>query len=423
MPSQIPVTEVTFHVPVHVADAYFPTAPVATSHAVLGDGSLVMTFASGAWARTGVTSRSSGDVTPEGHLGFSEVDVYAPNGDPLVSASGGGNSFDPSSGTITHVIGLPPLSSPATDGDDIYTIQPELIYKTYAPTYAQSFRVLDGGAGVDRLDLSAHLWGTLAVGGDGNWVAFTNVDNADTAAPHELPRLGVTNMELVRFAGTDWMSLQDYVATAPKPVVEGTDLADTLSVVGGTQTYGRGGDDLLTYEQGPAISYGNLGNDTLNGGGSADTLYGGQGDDVASGSSDADRIYGNLGNDVVYGNTATDELYGDGGADTLYGGKNDDILVGGDGDDVLFGNMGADTLTGGTGADVFDLWGGGDDVVTDFDAAVDRLSASVYESVQITVSDSGAGVAVSWTATAAPGGTVLLAGVSAAALPQDLLVS
>lgn len=62
-------------------------------------------------------------------------------------------------------------------------------------------------------------------------------------------------------------------------------------------------------------------------------------------------------------------------ADSLAGSTSSDVLVGARGNDRLDGGDGNDTLTGSEGADTFILRsGGGDDVVTDFDAAAgDRV--------------------------------------------------
>jgi Ca2+-binding RTX toxin-like protein len=57
-------------------------------------------------------------------------------------------------------------------------------------------------------------------------------------------------------------------------------------------------------------------------------------------------------------------------ADSLKGTSSTDVVQGARGDDRLDGASGDDTLTGGEGADTFILRsGGGDDVVTDFNAA------------------------------------------------------
>jgi Ca2+-binding RTX toxin-like protein len=57
-------------------------------------------------------------------------------------------------------------------------------------------------------------------------------------------------------------------------------------------------------------------------------------------------------------------------ADSLAGSVGSDVVEGGRGNDLLDGGAGNDTLVGGAGADTFVLRsGGGNDVVTDFDAA------------------------------------------------------
>jgi hypothetical protein len=131
-----------------------------------------------------------------------------------------------------------------------------------------------------------------------------------------------------------------------------------------------------------------------------DALDGGDGDDLLVG----DVCYTGVGGTVTVtvegtaGNTVSafqDTLTGGEGADTLFGdffdgtgaftpevtvdgdfdGRDDlfaDILDGSDGDDLIVGGLGSDTLTGGGGADTFGLsaadtvFGGGDDVITDF---------------------------------------------------------
>ena len=62
-------------------------------------------------------------------------------------------------------------------------------------------------------------------------------------------------------------------------------------------------------------------------------------------------------------------------ADSLAGSAGTDVVEGGRGNDRLDGGTGDDTLTGGAGADTFILRsGGGDDIVTDFNAAAgDRV--------------------------------------------------
>jgi Ca2+-binding RTX toxin-like protein len=104
-----------------------------------------------------------------------------------------------------------------------------------------------------------------------------------------------------------------------------------------------------------------------------------------------DTVNGTGGEDLLNGGNGNDKLFGLAGHDLLNGGNGNDVLDGGDGNDVLLaamaptpdrrcgddwlsGGNGNDTHTGGAGADhfVFGL-GGGNDVVTDYEAGVDQL--------------------------------------------------
>lgn len=74
------------------------------------------------------------------------------------------------------------------------------------------------------------------------------------------------------------------------------------------------------------------------------------------------------------GGNGNDAITGTGGEDTILGGRGNDVLNGGAGHDWLQGDQGNDVLTGGSGRDSF-VFGKsfGDDIVTDFNAAQDRL--------------------------------------------------
>ena len=76
-----------------------------------------------------------------------------------------------------------------------------------------------------------------------------------------------------------------------------------------------------------------------------------------------------------------------------------DVLNGGAGDDFLHDGAGADTLTGGAGADVFVFArDGAVDVITDFEAGLDRIDVSAWgriyaaSALNITATDTGADV-------------------------------
>lgn len=88
------------------------------------------------------------------------------------------------------------------------------------------------------------------------------------------------------------------------------------------------------------------------------------------------------------GTIGDDHLSGSDGPDVLAGGPGNDVIGGGSspfsGDDELYGGAGDDVLSGGAGADTF-VWQLGDagtsgtpaqDVVTDFETAVDKLDLS-----------------------------------------------
>lgn len=83
------------------------------------------------------------------------------------------------------------------------------------------------------------------------------------------------------------------------------------------------------------------------------------------------RIGGAEGEDALTGTDEADLLLGFDGADVLAGGQGDDELVGGAGDDVLTGGAGADRFVVGPGT--------GHDVITDFNAGVDRIAVALTD--------------------------------------------
>ena len=106
----------------------------------------------------------------------------------------------------------------------------------------------------------------------------------------------------------------------------------------------------------------------------ADTLTGTAGEDDLDGFIGNDRLEGLGGHDALGGGIGNDSLFGGTGKDSLDGGLGNDLLDGGADDDRLSGQFGNDAVTGGAGRDQF-LFGhfGGNDVVTDFNAAEDSL--------------------------------------------------
>lgn len=158
---------------------------------------------------------------------------------------------------------------------------------------------------------------------------------------------------------------------------------------------GPDGSDTLVGGDGADYLQGNAGSDTLDGGNGSDRLNGG---------ADADFVYGGAGNDSANGNLGSDTIDGGSGNDSLRGGQGDDSLIGGTGDDTLMGDLGNDTLVAGQGLDTITGGGGNDvfrfapgdalvsvgalDVVTDFQAGVDKLALGLSATSVLTASAS-----------------------------------
>ena len=198
---------------------------------------------------------------------------------------------------------------------------------------------------------------------------------------------------------------------------------------------GGGGNDELIGGPGMDGLEGGAGNDVLDAGPGNDQLYGGDGADWLRGGTGSDWLAGGPGNDVLEGGEGDDYLMGDivsslflsgvpedsivvvddGNApvDTVQDDAgsesesddaddasiagydpsgpslvtgfligNDDELYGGPGADLIDGGGGNDRLSGGEGADIFVFahWGG-NDLVTDFLAAEDKIDLSAFADI------------------------------------------
>ena len=156
---------------------------------------------------------------------------------------------------------------------------------------------------------------------------------------------------------------------------------------------GGGGDyfeDLRQRSSALSIN-GNGGNDFIFASVQNDRLNGGQGSDRLQGNGGNDLIGGDRGNDHLFGNQGNDQLNGGDGNDLLQGGRGNDTLTGGADNDVLMGELGDDLLIGGSGQDQFVVMpGSGNDAITDFDPANDRITLGgglTPATVQITAID------------------------------------
>jgi hypothetical protein len=85
---------------------------------------------------------------------------------------------------------------------------------------------------------------------------------------------------------------------------------------------------------------------------------------------------------------------------------------------VLSGDLGDNTMTGGPGADIFRAFGGGHDVITDFNVAEgDRVE--VDHGSSYTLSQSGADTLITF----AGGGDTRLLGVTLSDLPAGWIIT
>jgi Ca2+-binding RTX toxin-like protein len=224
--------------------------------------------------------------------------------------------------------------------------------------------------------------------------------------------------------------------TEPAAVLDGTTGRDRLGGTGGADLIrglagddriaGRNGGDTLEGGSGDDVLDGGLGNDGLRGGEGADALDGGDGDDglaggdgddilaggagrdILDGDADDDRIAGGDGGDRISGATGNDRMQGQAGSDTLKGGAGADRIAGGGSADRLQGGDGDDTLGGGGGADAFVFRSDerGDDTISDFDAALDRIELAGFRPAAIEVSTAAGNTVIDTGA-----GTITLVGV------------
>jgi Ca2+-binding RTX toxin-like protein len=170
----------------------------------------------------------------------------------------------------------------------------------------------------------------------------------------------------------------------------------SIDLGAGTATGGQAqGDTFNSVED----VYGGTGNDTITGDGASNLLSGDLGDDVLSGGTGnlRDVLLGGAGNDTMAGEDGNDIVNGGGGRDSIDGGAGADIIIGGNSDDTISAGLGADIL-------VFRI-GWDDDVVTDWEAGIDRVRmVSGYDETDISLTQQGADVLL----TLVPSGDTIL---------------
>jgi serralysin len=242
---------------------------------------------------------------------------------------------------------------------------------------------VDGGAGIDTLDVSGHTNTTLGFS-----------INLQTGRYDFVP---------TGFGPFSVVAVENVLGSARADTIVGANLANRLEGNAGNDVIqGNGGNDTLEGGDGDDTLQGGEGNDVVEGGGGTDDARGGNGNDrfvfnlgfgypnrvtggagtdtfdftgigggfsgaslvidLVAGYSDVDgtmslaeleNVLGSDSAETIRGSGGANQLFGFGGNDTIVGGSGNDTLNGGFGNDRLTGGAGRDVLTGGAGADRF----------------------------------------------------------------------
>ena len=263
---------------------------------------------------------------------------------------------------------------------------------------------IDGGAGNDVIRGGADA--DTLIGGLGNDLVYVRT-NADGSLEDSVD--GGNGVDTLDLSESSFGAVLDLSVEGNNPSsiehVVGTSLADNIT--------GNEFNNVFSGGLGADALYGGTGNDTLNGGADADslngqagndTLYGDDGNDSLSGGEGADKLFGGVGDDVLFGGIGADELHGGDGIDSasyrklessgaltpagitadlansannagvaagdtfdsienLYGTAFDDVLRGDGGANLLSGNEGDDIISGGGANDTFDGGSGSDRIL------------------------------------------------------------
>jgi Ca2+-binding RTX toxin-like protein len=321
-----------------------------------------------------------------------DADGAGPGGFATVTTFAGTSALN---FTAANLGGYAPQAVTGGAGSDILAYTPPA-----ATAPGATAPVLDGGAGVDTLTITAPPppagapTGTATIKPSPDGLSLLFDLNGDGVTD-----LTVKNVEDIVLNGDQVVISGNLVNTglAPNTIVYNGTAANNLLDAGGLisvesiKAYGGDGNDTLITANDDDLLVGGAGNDSLSarggpdsldggagddrllGGDGADTLDGGTGTDTLDGGADDDLLSGSDGADSLIGGNGLDRLYGGQDADVLDGGNGQDTLDGGTGDDVLRGGGGADFLTGGAGADRFEIdKSGGTDRIFDFTAG-DKL--------------------------------------------------
>ena len=305
------------------------------------------------------------------------------------------------------------------------------------------FETVFGGAGDDRI---------FATNGDNRLVGGAGNDTLLGRDGADILRGDAGNDHLVGGVGLDvaeYFQAVDHLIDLRRTGAQ--DTGEGLDMLAGIEGLNMGaGNDTLIGNERINVLMGGAGNDSLYGMGGSDRLNGGEGNDlILAGDGGADvlmlttavnhvvdlRVTGGqqtgegmdtirgveylsdlVGfNDRFVGNDSANIFYGGAGNDTLMGMGGGDQLMGGAGNDRLNGGLGNDRLTGDAGADefVFDPTSGRDRI-TDFEDGIDMIAIQGARAADLTLTQSGSNVIVSFGATA-----IIVADVTTADLTLD----
>jgi Ca2+-binding RTX toxin-like protein len=256
--------------------------------------------------------------------------------------------------------------------------------------------VLDGGEDIDIASyrnataiIAASLAASIGTEGDAKGDSFIGIEGLEGGGSNDkLDGNSLANL-LIGNGGDDTLKggagNDRLVGGAGKDTLDGGDGFDTASyrdaatgvevVISNagriTVSGGDSGDTLISIEQVEGSNHA----DTFTGSSNNDNLSGGGGDDTLNGGNGHDKLDGGAGNDKLDGGNGNDQLFGRAGIDTILGGTGNDIIDGGAGADFLTGGSGNDMFIFQSAADIGKL-DGAHDLITDFQAGVDKIDLS-----------------------------------------------
>jgi len=281
-----------------------------------------------------------------------------------------------------------------TAGDDVFT-------GTAGDDVINALAGNDQVAGGDGADtINGDAGNDFLVGGNGDDILNGGDDNDMLRGDDGADTLNGGN-------GTDTAR---YINSAAITIVDG--VASTGDAVGDTYSsierfwFSQFGDSITGISAGDDNYYGFGGDDTIEGGAGADLLVGGSGMDMLDGGS---------GNDVIIGGDDNDDLFGGSDKDYILGGSGIDRIEGGSGNDHMNGNAGADIY-------VIDQDDFGTDYILGWEDGTDMVEiglnvSNTFDFSDLTVSQSGANVMVSFN-DASVTGRILILGEMAANITE-----